>query len=752
MTGKLRAVRWLVTGRIHRARSQTILKISEEKEDAVSLHLMPDGRTMESDEDQQPAPEPRQEPEESQPSYVPGGGRPGHPDPTPPEPDPVTGPPAFDTDLSPYLTHRITHYATPPSTDEEAKRRRRTNRKRQGERFRKVQAISNQCAIAARILKRCLTSLTWDCSTPSICLRSVAPDWPGSIPLSQGQDLHVDHLLSIEDDTMVREMLIGIKRDGIPPKAFVNDYLSQFAEWGWNDLSGARTLQMLESVRNSDWDDFLAQADTEIVETVAQDLADNTIEELTVIDAKSGRVLFNRTGVLGASGSQYVGLQDYEVDAFAGLDLIFVHNHPNGTDASDEDLRSAFDAGAEMLMVVTPKGYEYVYIRSINGMVRVRAEEASYKVGPGTAAEHVLLEARSWEQARRNHFDPPEFVFLQSDPEVIANMDVYPQEIARYEELKDFVNTGIDELQEFGEKELLAKIGESIDLVQDIFGYTVRFHDKYDVRTNVELAMEQVYNLGTILFHFLNDLGNEIMESTPAGTIYILGADERIRQLHDVDDYAFRGHVALPESTAIGNPDLNRVYLGSEIEAGAIGHEVAHEIDRRMGDYGTVKAEYQEGSDGKWKTISEVAPTGSLLWYMKNQVVNQRVNLPKGHELQGYNFAEAKKHLPEGSRAASEMEKDYVREIFADLLAAKVLGPFEDFYSRDGAAVPIGFKKNSFGAADIAIAIEQYFDNYDDFLTDGSPEPETFGYTKNHDHQTYGQLEWPVMPVQGDEK
>ena len=692
---------------------------------------------------------PEQDAEETKPSYVPGGGRPGHPQPRP-QPEPAAGPPAFDAGPSPNYTQEVTSYAQPPSSEAEARRReeRKERAKQRWEKARKQASAAPTPPETVEVAD--FDDLGWLDSEPLPL--SDSPDWPGGVPLSQGQSLHVDHLLSIEDDTMVREMLIGIKRDGIPPAAFVNDYLSQFAEWGWDDLSSARTLQVLETVRNSDWDDLLAQADRELIETTAQDLADNTIEGLIVIDAKTGETLLNRTGVLGAGGSQYVGLQDHEVDAFAGLDLIFVHNHPNGSDASEADLRAALAAGAEMLMVVTPQGYEYVYIRGANGMVRMRAEEASYKVGPGTAAEHVLLEAKSWEQARRNQVNPPEFVFLQSDPEVVANMDVNAHEIARYEELKDFVNTGIDELQEFGEKELLAKIGESIDLVQDIFGYTVEFHDKYDVRANMESAMDQVYNLGTILFHFLNDFGKEIMESTPAETIYILGADERIRQLHNVDDYAFRGHVALPESTAKGNPDLKIVYLGSEIEAGAIGHEVAHEIDRRMGVNGTVRVEFVEGSDGKWKTISEVGPIGSLLWYMKNQVVNQRVNLPKGHEIQGYNFAEAKKHLPEGSRAASEIEKDYVREIFADLLAAKVLGPFEDFYSRDGAAVPIGFNKNSFGAADIAIAIEQYFDNYDDFLTDGSPEPETFGYTKYHDQQTYGQLEWPVMPVQGDEK
>ena len=243
----------------------------------------------------------------------------------------------------------------------------------------------------------------------------MAPDWPGNTPLSHGRSLHVDHLLSVETDTLAREVLIGIKRDGIPPKAFVYDFMAQYAEWGWDDLSSARALQVLELVRQSDWDERLEQADSATVETVAQDLADNTIEGLTVIDARTGRVLLNRTGVLGAGGSQYVGLQDYEVKAFKGLDLIFVHNHPNGSDASESDLRTAFAAGAEMLMVVTSKGYEYVYIRGRNRMVRVRAEEASYKVGPAKRDERDELRRRSIAQERAYQLDPPEWIMRQGE-------------------------------------------------------------------------------------------------------------------------------------------------------------------------------------------------------------------------------------------------------------------------------------------------------------------------------------------------
>ena len=329
---------------------------------------------------------------------------------------------------------------------------------------------------------------------------SDSPDWPGSTPLSQGQDLHVDHLLSVEDDTMVREMLIGIKREGIPPKAFVYDFMAQYAEWGWDDLSSARALQVLEIVRNSDWDERLQQADSSPVETVAQDLADNTIEGLTVIDARTGRVLLNRTGVLGAGGQQYVGLQDYEVEALRGLELIFVHNHTKDVGASDDDLWSAFDAGAKLLIVITQNGREQVYIRGRGRMVLVRDEKASYEVGPGTAAEHALLEAKSWEQARAYLDDSPEHVFLQEDPEAIANMDVNSDEIPRYRELETFVNTSLAELQRLAEENPMV-IDENIELLKNVFGYEIAFYDGDDLPADYykegsiedkQSAMEQV--------------------------------------------------------------------------------------------------------------------------------------------------------------------------------------------------------------------------------------------------------------------
>ena len=85
-------------------------------------------------------------------------------------------------------------------------------------------------------------------------------------------------------------------------------------------------------------------------------------------------------------------------------------------------------------------------------MELVRDEQASYEMISTTREETIELARRSEEQARKYLEDSPEYIFLQSDPEVLANMDVNPDEIARYGELKDFVTQGLDVLQELGEK------------------------------------------------------------------------------------------------------------------------------------------------------------------------------------------------------------------------------------------------------------------------------------------------------------
>ena len=95
-------------------------------------------------------------------------------------------------------------------------------------------------------------------------------------------------------------------------------------------------------------------------------------------------------------------------------------------------MQTAFAAGAEMLLVVTPRGYEYVYIRGERGMVPVHEGEASYEVDPATAAEHVELEGRSWRQAQMDKRNPPEHFMQQDEPgamiEVSGIMRIYDRE------------------------------------------------------------------------------------------------------------------------------------------------------------------------------------------------------------------------------------------------------------------------------------------------------------------------------------
>ena len=110
------------------------------------------------------------------------------------------------------------------------------------------------------------------------------------------------------------------------------------------------------------------------------------------------------------------------MEALKGLPLIFVHNHTEEVGASDEDLESAFDAGAELLIVITPSGREQVFVRGRGRMVLVRDEQASYEVGPRNPEETEELLDRSEAQALKYLVDAPEYMFLQEEPGFIDRL------------------------------------------------------------------------------------------------------------------------------------------------------------------------------------------------------------------------------------------------------------------------------------------------------------------------------------------
>ena len=322
-------------------------------------------------------------------------------------------------------------------------------------------------------------------------------------------------------------------------------------------------------------------------------------------------------------------------------------------------------------------------------------------------------------------------------------MDVNPDDIPRYGELKQFVISDMERSeylsvlkdQAVENPEIVEKY---IQLLEDIFGYHIAFYadderpaDFY-IEGSIEekrSAIEQVYNLGVVLFHFLNDLGLEIMQSAPEETSYILWAQDRIEENPNSIDPEYEGLVLLPESNAEVNAEFKIVYLGSKITRGAIAHEVSHELDRRMGDYGTIKVEYEEGSNGKRDRKTTEGPIGSFHWFLRQNDVNR---LPTSDK--GFNFRQVADSLREDSRAAGEDDKYSIREIFADALAAKVLGRLDEpFYSTARARrQPIGFEDlSSSNILDIECAIEQYFDRYAESIRDDKLKPENFGYAPN---------------------
>ena len=61
----------------------------------------------------------------------------------------------------------------------------------------------------------------------------------GYTPLTPGQEMDVDYLLSFVIDTLARDVLITMKRDGIPPRSQRKEFMSPHAEWGWDATSDA---------------------------------------------------------------------------------------------------------------------------------------------------------------------------------------------------------------------------------------------------------------------------------------------------------------------------------------------------------------------------------------------------------------------------------------------------------------------------------------------------------------------------------
>ena len=84
----------------------------------------------------------------------------------------------------------------------------------------------------------------------------------GYTPLTPGQEMDVDYLLSFVTNTLARDVLITMKRDGIPPRSQRNEFMSPHAEWGWDATSDTLALEMIDKVEQSEMDEILAHAES----------------------------------------------------------------------------------------------------------------------------------------------------------------------------------------------------------------------------------------------------------------------------------------------------------------------------------------------------------------------------------------------------------------------------------------------------------------------------------------------------------
>ena len=277
---------------------------------------------------------------------------------------------------------------------------------------------------------------------------------------------------------MAREVLIGLKRDGMPSDAYVSNFMSQYAEWGWDDLSSALALQVLTNVRNSHWDETFAYADAD---------ADSAS-----VEAKKRQPFAPTIGVK-VSGT----LRVYADEAF----------DPN-VDAPVYTFTNDYTSAP--LSVI-----RYSELNTLRVLVEIG--DSRYWIDPSDP------DAKFTFVALGEHGDTS----TQASEEVVA----IEGEILRWDELEEFVNTDLAELQRRA-VENPDIIHENMALLEDIFGYDVRFHDdefyvgegkNEEKRSAIkQIPIPNLFNIASSHYHVTNTFGIEIMRDETTCSRYDL--------------------------------------------------------------------------------------------------------------------------------------------------------------------------------------------------------------------------------------
>ena len=262
-------------------------------------------------------------------------------------------------------------------------------------------------------------------------------------------------------------------------------------------------------------------------------------------------------------------------------------------------------------------------------------------------------------------------------------------EIPQWDELEIFVNTDLADLQRRAVQNP-EFIHENMALLEDIFGYDVRFHDdEFYVgegkNEEKRSAIKQIFNIASSHYHVTNTFGIEIMRTTATATIYHLGADEIVGG-------RFRGLVPLVAGET-------GAFIGSEMTIGGITHETFHEIDRRF--------------VGRLSVPNYKEPKWGLEWYLR-----EKVDYLGNEGVLGFNFGMILEqdndhlHLNTDSRASDMRDS---REIFPDVAAAVVFGLHEeDIFSKAFVSDPdnrIGFASYGNYVKSLICGLHQYFEH-----------------------------------------
>ena len=603
---------------------------------------------------------------------------------------------------------------------------------------------------------------------------AVGPDVYGNTPLTPGQAMDVDYLLSFVTDTLAREVLITLKRDGIPPRSQRNDFMSQYAEWGWDETSDALALEMIDIVEQSEMDEQLAHADRP-EPIIRQE------EHYIILSVDGGlKVHEDVEGILRGDAASSVlpvipddfsilVLDQYPLHPYAVK--IYVARNEFWIDLRDDAVELEFERIDEVPQLYKPlraqvSGQEYdntsldfmsaltkalesqpIGVIHISGTLKIYRDQNLDELG--STIDHVDHEFGVYKFSKDNQhavlidyvgqkiwIDTSDakteftsvahgehgYTSIHSPEEIVANgnqsgdeiLPIIPDEKAHSGSLDIEGDVARwDELEKFVNTDLAELQRRAVENPEII-------------RENMAL-LEHIFGYNVKFSDddfFIGEGKNEEKRSAITQVFNIASSHYHVTNTFGIENMRTTAtdtiyHLGADTITKTKYhglvplaPGSKNAFIGSKMTIGGITHETFHEIDRR--------------NEGRFSVPNYEKPEGGLEWYLKN-----KVGRLEDDDVLGFNFGMmvqtgyADIHLNEDSRASDE---EVNQEIFPDVAAAVVFGlQNKDFFSK---AFEVD-KENRIGFADynnyvksLICGIHQYFEH----IASGVTEPEQLTY------------------------